>query len=338
MQEQISYLIETKNLRKEFKGASGTIALQDINLQIKQGESFGIIGLSGAGKSTLIRCFNFLERPTVGQVFFKGQDLATLSKKELRLVRREIGMIFQNFNLLAQRTVLDNVIFPLEISGVKRDVASKRALELLDLVQIVDKKDAYPDQLSGGQKQRVAIARALANKPLVLLCDEATSALDPSTTEQILKLLKSIQKQLGITLVIITHQMEVVSKTCERVAVMENSKIVELGYVRDVFMKPQSEVAKRLIMPLGELVQRIESPNVIRLTFDGQAATEPILANLILACKTPLSILQADSKNLDGNVYGQMLIQVPNDRSIEERVCAWLTEHEINFKKESKHD
>lgn len=338
MHEQGHYLIECENLVKEFTGTGATVALQDINLKIKQGESFGIIGLSGAGKSTLIRCFNFLEKPTSGKVFFQGRDLSLLTAKELRQIRRQIGMIFQNFNLLAQRTVLDNVIFPLLISGVEREKAVKRAKELLELVQIADKSEAYPDQLSGGQKQRVAIARALANKPLVLLCDEATSALDPSTTEQILNLLKKIQKQLGITLIIITHQMEVVSKTCEKVAVMENSRIVELGYVRDVFLKPQSAVAKRLIMPHGELVQKIENPNVIRLTFDGQSASEPILANLILACKTPLSILQADSRTIDGNMYGQMLIQVPALPNVESQVCAWLKEHNINYKQESKND
>lgn len=338
MQQQERYLIECKNLGKEFKGASSTVALHDINLQIKQGESFGIIGLSGAGKSTLIRCFNFLEKPTSGQVLFQGRDLAKLSASELRLLRRQIGMIFQNFNLMSQRTVLDNVIFPLLISGVQRKKAIERAKELLELVQIPEKANAYPDQLSGGQKQRVAIARALANQPLVLLCDEATSALDPSTTEQILQLLKKIQKQLGITLIIITHQMEVVSKSCEKVAVMENSQIVELGYVRDVFMKPKSAVAKRLITPHGELVEKIDNPNVIRLTFDGQLASEPILANLILSCKTPLSILQADSRTIDGNMYGQMLIQLPADPSVESRVYAWLEEHQINFKQESKND
>lgn len=338
MREQDHYLIECKNLGKEFKGTGATVALQDINLKIKQGESFGIIGLSGAGKSTLIRCFNYLEQPTSGEVLFQGRSLSKLTSDELRNIRRQIGMIFQNFNLLSQRTVLDNVIFPLSISGVKHEEAVQRAKDLLELVQIADKADAYPDQLSGGQKQRVAIARALANKPLVLLCDEATSALDPSTTEQILQLLKRIQKKLGLTLIIITHQMEVVSKICEKVAVMENSRIVELGYVRDVFLKPQSSVAKRLIMPHGELVEKIENPNVIRLTFDGQSASEPILANLILACKTPLSILQADSRTIDGNMYGQMLIQVPALPEVENQVCTWLEEHQINFKQESKND
>lgn len=337
MEQSRNVILQTVNLTKEFSSKSGSVqALKDINLSINSGDSFGIIGLSGAGKSTLIRCFNFLERPSSGKVFFQGRDLAALSEKELRQVRRKISMIFQNFNLLAQRTVLDNVIFPLEISGAEKDYSLARAKELLELVSMGDKLNAYPDQLSGGQRQRVAIARALANKPDVLLCDEATSALDPDTTEQILHLLKEIQHKLGITLVIITHQMDVVIKACDKVAVMENSRSVEEGKVKDVFVKPQSDIAKRLIMPHGELVKKIDSNRLIRLTFDGLAAGEPILANLILACRVPISILQADSNTIDGVTYGQMLIRIPDDNISESRILAWLEENNINYKKERK--
>ncbi len=244
-------IIKIENLSKVFTGGDGQpiVALKDIDLTVRQGDIFGIIGLSGAGKSTLVRCVNFLERPTTGRVIVDGKDLAALSNKELLKARQQMGMIFQGFNLLAQRTALGNVCYPLEIAGVPRVQARKRAEELLALVGLDDRMQAYPSQLSGGQKQRVAIARALATDPQVLLCDEATSALDPTTTQSILDLLKEINRQMGVTVLVITHEMKVIHEICNRVAVIDQSHIVEMGDVQEVFDNPRSEIARRLIRP-----------------------------------------------------------------------------------------
>ena len=243
-------MIEIRNLNKTFTTAAGPlVALNDVNLTIQDGEIFGIIGLSGAGKSTLVRCINLLERPTGGDVLLDGQSLTALGQKELLKTRQSIGMIFQGFNLLAQRTVLKNVCYPLEIAGVDKKEARAVAMEQLKLVGLADRCDSYPSQLSGGQKQRVAIARALATKPKYLLCDEATSALDPKTTSAILELLKQINRTLGVTIVVITHQMEVIDQICDRVAIIDQSRIVECGKVSEVFANPQSDIARRLILP-----------------------------------------------------------------------------------------
>lgn len=241
------------NLSKTYSGKGTKVeAIKNINLTINKGDIFGIIGLSGAGKSTLVRCINFLEKPTTGQVIFDGKDLGRLSEKELLKTRHSIGMIFQGFNLFSQRTALKNVCYPLEITGVKKKEAKKRARELLKVVGLSDRESSYPSQLSGGQKQRVAIARALATNPKVLLCDEATSALDPNTTSQILELLKEISHSLGVTIVIITHEMKVIEQICNRVAVIDKSEIVETGEVKEVFLKPKSQIAKELIFPKNE--------------------------------------------------------------------------------------
>ena len=241
-------MIEIKNLTKEFQTADGTVeALRDVNLTIENGDIYGIIGMSGAGKSTLVRCINMLERPTKGQVLIDGRDIAQLSDKELRAVRRDVTMIFQGFNLLMQRTCLKNICFPLELIGMDKEKAKKRALELLDVVGLPDKANAYPAQLSGGQQQRIAIARALATDPKVLLCDEATSALDPKTTHAILELIRDINERLGITVIIITHQMSVVEEICSRVAILDSGSVVEEGVVSEVFSSPKSKAAKRLV-------------------------------------------------------------------------------------------
>ena len=238
-------LIQIKDLHKVFKiKGRDVVALEGIDLGIREGEFFGIIGLSGAGKSTLVRCINFLEKPSSGSVIFDGRDLGSLSEKELRQVRQQMGMIFQQFNLLMQRTALENVCFPLEIAGVKKDEAQKRALELLEIVGLSERANAYPVQLSGGQKQRVAIARALATNPKVLLCDEATSALDPQTTASILALLKRLNQEMGITVVIITHEMSVVEEVCQRVAVIANHRIVEVGSVTEIFTHPKTDATR----------------------------------------------------------------------------------------------
>ena len=263
-------MIEIKDLSKTFSSASGTVeALRDINLTINDGEIFGIIGLSGAGKSTLVRCINLLERPTSGQVIIDGKDMTALPRKELLKMRRSISMIFQGFNLLEQRSVLRNVCFPLEMSGTKSSEAKKRALELLKLVGLENKANAYPAQLSGGQKQRVAIARALATNPRYLLCDEATSALDPNTTRSILELLREINQSLGVTIIVITHEMKVIDQICDRVAVIDQSRIAEEGKVSDVFTNPRSEIARELIIPQDRAALDTTGGKKLRLIFNG---------------------------------------------------------------------
>ena len=246
---KIMAIIEVRNLTKTFDEKKSNIhALSDIDLSVEEGEIFGVIGLSGAGKSTLVRCMNLLEKPTSGEVWVDGKNLITLSNKELRFMRREIGMIFQHFNLLMQRNVLDNVCFPMEIAGVKRREAREKAMKYLEIVGLREKANAYPVQLSGGQKQRVAIARTLASNPRIILCDEATSALDPQTTGTILGLLKQINKEYGITIVVITHEMRVVEEICDRVAVLDRGSLAEIGRVEEVFRNPKSNAAKSLLL------------------------------------------------------------------------------------------
>ena len=316
-------IIEIKNLKKVFETKSDKlVALQDINLSIKKGEIFGIIGLSGAGKSTLVRMMNLLEVPTEGDVYFEGNNISILKEKELRKVRKEIGMIFQNFNLLEQRNVLKNVLFPLEIqkNNTSKD-SIERARELLKLVDLQDKEKAFPSKLSGGQKQRVAIARALATNPKVLLCDEATSALDPKTTQQILELLKKINKELGITIVIITHQMNVIESVCDRVAILDQSKIVEMGNVQEVFKAPKSAIGKKLIFGATENkdvdFEKKSNKTCLRLAFDGSTTDEPILSNMVLATGSPVSILYANTRIIDGNAFGQLIIELPDDKNVQ---------------------
>lgn len=324
-------MIEIKELSKTYP--NGVTALKDISITINDGEIFGIIGLSGAGKSTLIRCINFLERPTSGQVIIDGQDLGTLTKKELLKTRQNIGMIFQGFNLLAQRNVIKNICYPLEIAGVKKADAVKRAEELLELVGLSDKAKAYPSQLSGGQKQRVAIARALAAKTKYLLCDEATSALDPDTTNSILELMKRINKTLGVTIVVITHEMKVIDKICDRVAVLDQSTVAELGNVRDVFAAPQSAIAKKLVLPEAKAVDEVTGEGRVRIVFNGENSLKPVIANLILECGVPVNILHADTRDIDGRAYGQILLGLPDDEKSAEKVCAYLNANGIQFTK-----
>ena len=329
-------MIELKKLCKTYHTAGGDIeALRDIDLTIRDGEIFGIIGLSGAGKSTLVRCINLLEQPSSGEVLVDGKNLTALPKKELLKLRQSIGMIFQGFNLLEQRTVLRNVCFPLEIAGVKPEAAKKRAKELLELVGLADRENSYPSQLSGGQKQRVAIARALATDPKYLLCDEATSALDPNTTLAILELLKEINRKLGVTIVVITHEMKVIDRICDRVAVIDSSRIAEEGKVSEVFTNPRSKIARDLIIPKDRSVLSDTSAGRrLRLTFDGTLTSAPIIAELVLECQAPVSILFADTRDYEGAIYGQMIIQLPNDERQAEKVTIWLTNYGINWREE----
>ena len=322
-------MIEIKDLSKIYPG--GVTALKNINITINDGEIFGIIGLSGAGKSTLIRCINYLERPTSGKVIIDGQELGLLSKKELLKTRQNIGMIFQGFNLLSQRNVLKNICYPLEIVGMKKADALKRAEELLELVGLSDKAQAYPSQLSGGQKQRVAIARALAAKTKYLLCDEATSALDPDTTNSILELLKKINQTMGVTIVVITHEMKVIEKICDRVAVLDNSTAAEIGDVSSVFSSPQSETAKKLVLPETKAVSEISGEKKIRIVFNGENSYKPVIANLILECRVPINILHADTNDIDGKAFGQILIGLPNDEKSMERIKSYLKSTGIQF-------
>ncbi|MGO5053101.1 methionine ABC transporter ATP-binding protein [Lachnospiraceae bacterium LCP25S3_G4] len=325
-------IIELKQLHKEFNTSSGVVkALEDINIQVKEGEIFGIIGLSGAGKSTLIRCVNFLEEPTSGEVIFDGNHLSELSGAKLRKVRQSMGMIFQQFQLLNQRNVLQNICFPLEIAGVSKKEAKKRAQELLELVDLKDKAKAYPAQLSGGQKQRVAIARALATSPKVLLCDEATSALDPNTTKSILALLKKLRKTLGITIIIITHEMEVISSTCDKVAIIDGGRIAETGKVAEVFLSPKSKIGRQLI--LGDAIDDVtfETNRYFRITFDGRLACEPVLSKIILATKAPLNIAFASTKNVNDMAVGQMVLQLPNDEEQAKAILHYMKVEGIQY-------
>lgn len=325
-------MIEIKSLTKTYCSSGVTFdAIRGISLSIEDGEIFGIIGLSGAGKSTLIRCINFLEEPTSGEVIFDGVSLGSLSKKELLKKRREMSMIFQNFNLFSQRNALKNICYPLEISGVPKVEAEKKARSLLQLVGLSDKEKSYPAQLSGGQKQRIAIARALATDPKVLLCDEPTSALDPTTTDSILALLKTINKELGVTIIIITHEMRVIEKICSRVAVIADSVIAETGSVRDVFIAPKSKAAKALILPQTEVCRSIEAGKKIRIVFDGNSAFEPIISNLTSECRAAVNILGANTKNIDGKAYGQMLLQLPDDETAEARILRFLDDRQIRY-------
>ena len=310
-------MIEIKNLSKSFKTADGNVeALKDVSLTINDGDIYGIIGMSGAGKSTLVRCINMLERPTSGEVLINGKDLAKLSTKDLRKTRRDITMIFQGFNLLMQRTCLKNICFPLELDGVKASEAKKRALELLETVGLPDKANAYPAQLSGGQQQRIAIARALATNPKVLLCDEATSALDPKTTHSILELIKDINKKLGITVIIITHQMSVVEDICNKVAILDDGVVVEEGDVATVFASPKSAAAKRLVFPDGaeEIIENHEGERRIRVVFNGALATRtPFIARMAKEKNIEANILSASTKSIGDKMYGNMLLGVPDD-------------------------
>ncbi len=328
-------MIELKNLCKTYSSSSGDVeALRDINLSIQDGEIFGIIGLSGAGKSTLVRCINLLERPTYGSVIIDGQDITTLPRPELLKMRRSISMIFQGFNLLEQRSVLHNVTFPLEIAGVKRQPAKEKALELLKVVQLEEKANAYPSQLSGGQKQRVAIARALASDPHYLLCDEATSALDPNTTRSILELLRKINKTLGVTIIVITHEMKVIDQICDRVAVIDQSRIAEMGRVSEVFTSPRSQIARELILPQDRAAIDTTGGKKIRLIFDGMHSQEPIISRMTLDCQAPVNILFADTKDFDGIVYGHMIIELPTDDNQASKILTWLKNSPVKWKEE----
>ena len=333
-------MIEVIGLSKTFETSSGSVeALHHVDLTIHDGDIYGIIGMSGAGKSTLVRCINLLERPTEGEIRIDGKNLSMLSEKELRKMRRGISMIFQHFNLLMQRNCLKNVCFPLELMGVRKQEAERRAMELLELVGLPDKAKAYPAQLSGGQKQRVAIARALATNPRVLLCDEATSALDPKTTHDILALIRSIHEQLGITVILITHQMSVVEEICTHVAILDAGRVAEEGLVEEVFSAPRSAAARRLVFPDGyeEVAIRDTEEYCIRVVFRGaDTASTPLIARMAMEEQIAANILSASTKNVSGRVYGSMLLGIPKKREVLLRALDYLKQIPDVFAEEVK--
>ena len=323
-------------MTKEFDTKGGkVVALKDINLDIERGDSYGIIGLSGAGKSTLVRTINLLEQPTEGKVLFNGSVLTGLKSKELNLHRRKISMIFQQFNLLMQRDAIGNICFPMEIAGVPKSEAKAKAQELLKVVDLEDRAHSYPSQLSGGQKQRVAIARALASDPEVILCDEATSALDPKTTRSILGLLRKINEERDITLVVITHEMEVIKQLCNKVAVIENGEIVERGEVQEIFARPKTKAARKLFFPDGERREkakgRTNTKNRVRLVFDEVNAYKPIIANMILETGAPVNFFYADLDVLGDEQKGQMVICLSEDKLTAEKQKEYLKREGVEF-------
>lgn len=339
-------MIELVNVEKTYYSKAGDIhALKKTTLSIKAGEIFGIIGLSGAGKSTLVRCINMLERPTNGQVFVDGADLTAMSEAQLRKARQSIGMIFQHFNLLTSRTVYQNIAFPLEIQGLSKAEIDKRVRPLLELVQLQDRANYYPSQLSGGQKQRVGIARALASNPKVLLCDEATSALDPQTTKSILELLQDINKKLNLTIVLITHQMEVVKMICDRVAVMENGNIIEEGSMVDMFTNPQHPTTKEFTKSvvnaeIPEMINKLTltdtykngSKLIVRISFIGDSAGEPIVSGMVKHFSVDVSILYGNIDQLKDVPFGTLIIEISGDKEGINNALDYL--HQQNLKTE----
>ncbi|MBQ0092129.1 MAG: ATP-binding cassette domain-containing protein [Clostridiales bacterium] len=336
-------MIELQHLQKTFHTAGGDVkALKDVSLVVPDGDIVGIIGLSGAGKSTLVRCMNLLERPDNGKILLGGRDLTILSEKELRPIRKEVTMIFQDFRLLQQRNCLKNVCFPLELAGVGREEARKRGKELLELVGLGDRCDSYPSQLSGGQQQRVAIARALATDPKVLLCDEATSALDPTTTRSILELLRSINEKLGITIILITHSMQVVETICRHVAILDKGVVAEYGDVEEVFSSPKTAAAKHLVFPEGdEAAHAVDSDGMkqVRVVFNGSDATgKPLIATMAIELGISANILYASTRNIGRKTYGSMLLGIPGGEAELQKALSYLEKAEDVTVKEVKQD
>ena len=326
----VSKIFQDKNSR--------TVAVDDVSFEINKGEIFGIIGMSGAGKSTLVRTLNRLEEVSEGQVIFDGKELGKLNNKELRSTRKEIAMIFQGFNLLLQKNVLANVVLPLKLAGVPKKEREEKGLEMLKVVGLEEKAKVYPAQLSGGQKQRVAIARALAMNPKVLLCDEATSALDPKMTEEVLKLLQEINETLDLTVIIITHEMSVIEKICDRVAIIDHGKLAEIGDVKDIFSNPKSSAAKHLVLPAltGENPFDMTDKKCYRLVFDGRSATEPVIANLVKETGKYVNILSANTRSVGGVGYGQMIVEFPEDIESQRVVLEYFNKIGMNPMEVSK--
>lgn len=342
-------MITIQKVKKIFSTKGGKVtAVDDINIEVNKGEIFGVIGYSGAGKSTLIRMLNGLEIPTSGSIHVAGKEVSKIKGSELRKARQEIGMIFQHFNLLWSRTVRENISFPLEIAGVPRQERQKKVDELIKLVGLEGREDAYPSQLSGGQKQRVGIARALANNPKVLLCDEATSALDPKTTDSILELLVDINKRLGLTIVLITHEMHVIRKICHRVAVMESGRVVEIGSVLDVFKNPQQPITKTFVRQLTEegdtqitaqqLLDMYHSGQVIKLTFIGNSAEQPIISNLIRNYDLSVNIIQGNISQTQNGSYGTLFVHLDGEEEEINKGIQYLQQQKVGLEVNKAND
>lgn len=337
-------MIEIKQLTKIYTTASHEVlALDNVSLKVNKGEIFGIIGLSGAGKSTLIRCINMLEKPSQGSILVDGQDVTCLDKRELRETRQKIGMIFQQFNLLSSRTVFDNIMFPLEIAGTPHNQARQRVKELLELVGLTDKAQVYPNQLSGGQKQRVGIARALANDPKILLSDEATSALDPQTTRSILKLLKDINQQLNLTILLITHDMNVIKEVCDRVAVIDNSKIVEIGDVLSIFSNPGTPTSRSFINSIinkeipeellhRSLIQDGESiSKLVRVSFIGSSAGEPLISGMVKKYDIRANILYGNIDRVKDTPFGNLTVELIGNPRVMNEALDYLRDNGLEI-------
>ncbi|SFA71064.1 MULTISPECIES: methionine ABC transporter ATP-binding protein [unclassified Bacillus (in: firmicutes)] len=336
-------MITFKDVTKTYESNGQKVpALNGINLKINEGEIFGVIGFSGAGKSSLIRCVNFLEKPTTGKVIVGGQDLAGLSKKEIRDAKRKIGMVFQHFNLLNSKTVFANVAMPLSLAGVPKDEIKQRVNELIEFVGLTDKANQYPDQLSGGQKQRVGIARALATRPAILLCDEATSALDPQTTNSILQLLKRINKEYNITILLITHEMGVIREVCDKVAVIEEGKIIESGTVFEVFSNPLTKTAKNFVSSvmhdkIPDSIQKILSESgrdrrIYKVIFVGQSAGEPLLSQIAKQFKVDVNILYGNITELQGTPFGNIIVEFNGTETEINRALIYINNRNVTIK------
>lgn len=333
-------MIQLTDVKKQYgKGANGIAAVDGVSLAIDEGEIFGIIGYSGAGKSTLIRLLNGLEQPTAGTITVGELEMSSIKGEKLRKARQKVSMIFQHFNLLWSRTVKDNIAFPLEISGVPKKAREKKALELIELVGLKGRENAYPSELSGGQKQRVGIARALANDPEVLLCDEATSALDPETTDSILDLLTGINERLGLTIVLITHEMHVIRKICHRVAVMEAGKVVEMGDVLEIFQSPKAAITKRFLAQvtepeaakeaIGHIKEAFPTGKLIKLVFIGERTEQPVLASVIRKFEVDVNVVQGNISHTQGGAYGTLILQLVGEEKLVEQAIHYLHEQHV---------
>ena len=328
-------MIEIRNVSKIYETRQGAFtALNNVSLTIENGDVFGIIGLSGAGKSTLVRCINLLEKPSSGSIIIGGEDLTTADKAKLRTMRRKVSMIFQQFNLLQQRTVLKNVELAGEID--KNPRRREKAIELLTTVGLKDKLDSYPSELSGGQQQRVAIARALMTDPEVLLCDEATSALDPETTKSILALLKDLNRKLGLTIVIISHQMSVIEAICNKVAIIDNAEIVEEGELQNVFLSPKMPITKRLVYS-GRVNAAVRGEKLVKLLFDG-TTDQPVITHIIQECNILLSVFYAETKVINDVTYGQIIFRLPYYNEDIEKLRAYLDEKGVAYEEVDSDD
>ena len=325
-------ILKVVDLQKKFHKLE---VLKGISTTFHENEVVSIIGPSGGGKSTFLRCLNLLETPTRGSILFHGVDI-TQKKVNIDQLRQKMGMVFQHFNLFPHMTILDNMtLAPIHVKHMPKAEAEQKAHALLERVGLGDRAEAYPIQLSGGQKQRVAIARALATKPRYLLCDEATSALDPNTTRSILELLREINKTLGVTIIVITHEMKVIDQICDRVAVIDKSCIAEEGRVADVFTSPKSDIARELVLPQERpVLEPTTGGRKVRIIFNGENTQKPVISEMILACRVPVNVLFADTKSVEGAAYGHMIFELPNDEHDAEKVVSWLKNSGLTWKEE----